>query len=66
MTVQLANQPMRPLKRLATNSTTTCAIQATIYAKCVVATYTDVTKDICKDEFQLFRMCLRNALKSPR
>ena len=64
MTAQLTNQSMRPLKKLAFNSTTTCATQATVYAKCIVATYTDVTKDICKDEFQLFKTCLRNAVSA--
>ena len=51
-----------PLKRLAVHSTVTCASQATVYAKCVVKTYADVNKDVCKEEFRLFQKCLREAV----
>ncbi|KAF8200759.1 hypothetical protein BJ912DRAFT_580413 [Pholiota molesta] len=61
-TFQAAKPPMRPIKRLAFHATTTCSAQATAYAKCIVATYTDVTKDICKDEFNLFRSCVRESV----
>ncbi|KAF8161148.1 hypothetical protein B0H34DRAFT_368390 [Crassisporium funariophilum] len=60
-----AKQPVTPIKRLAFHSTATCSTQAVIYGKCVVATYTEVTKDICKDEFRLFKDCLREAMKKP-
>ncbi|KAF8910387.1 hypothetical protein CPB85DRAFT_1221460 [Mucidula mucida] len=52
----------RPLRRLAVHSTTTCAAQATTYGKCILATYTDVRKDVCKDEFLKFSQCLREAV----
>lgn len=61
-TAQAAKQPMRPIKRLAFHATTTCSAQATAYAKCIIATYTDVTKDICKDEFNRFRSCVRESV----
>ncbi|KAJ7322852.1 hypothetical protein DFH08DRAFT_351882 [Mycena albidolilacea] len=51
-----------PLARLALHSTATCAVQASGYGKCILATYTDVTKDVCKDEFALFAKCLREAM----
>ncbi|KAJ6491395.1 hypothetical protein C8R47DRAFT_976764 [Mycena vitilis] len=51
-----------PLGRLALHSTATCSVQATSYGKCVLATYTDVTKDVCKDEFARFAKCLREAV----
>ncbi|KIK67373.1 hypothetical protein GYMLUDRAFT_867582 [Collybiopsis luxurians FD-317 M1] len=53
----------RPLKRLAFHATTTCAEHASVYGKCILATYTDVHKDICKDEFAKFGQCLRQAMK---
>ncbi|KAJ6625575.1 hypothetical protein B0H10DRAFT_2001997 [Mycena sp. CBHHK59/15] len=51
-----------PLSRLAVHSTVTCSAQATVYGKCILATYTDVTKDACKDEFAKFGKCLREAM----
>ncbi|KAJ7089357.1 hypothetical protein B0H15DRAFT_780046 [Mycena belliarum] len=51
-----------PLGRLAVHSTATCSIQATAYGKCILATYTDVTKDVCKEEFTKFATCLRQAV----
>ncbi|KAF9241525.1 hypothetical protein BU15DRAFT_36688, partial [Melanogaster broomeanus] len=51
-----------PLKRLALHSTTTCSAQATAYGKCILATYTDVRKDSCKQEFEKFGLCLRQAV----
>ncbi|ESK97105.1 hypothetical protein Moror_6326 [Moniliophthora roreri MCA 2997] len=53
----------KPLQRLAFHSTATCAHQAQEYGKCIVATYTDVRKDICKEEFAKFSQCLREAMK---
>lgn len=53
---------MKPLKRLAYHSTTTCANEASAYGKCIVATYTDVKKDVCKDEFAKYAQCLRRAV----
>ncbi|KIM40071.1 hypothetical protein M413DRAFT_169547 [Hebeloma cylindrosporum] len=58
-----AKQRSQPLKRLAIHSTSTCSLQATTYAKCIVATYKDVTKDICKEEFLQFKICLREAVR---
>ncbi|TCD69821.1 hypothetical protein EIP91_006134 [Steccherinum ochraceum] len=52
-----------PLRRLAVASTTTCSQQASVYGKCILATYTDVKKDSCKDEFMKFGACLREAMK---
>ncbi|KAK7030759.1 hypothetical protein R3P38DRAFT_2930361 [Favolaschia claudopus] len=51
-----------PLKRLAIHSTSTCAAQASAYGKCILATYTDVTKDVCKEDFAKFAKCLRDAM----
>ncbi|KAG5720390.1 hypothetical protein E4T56_gene5965 [Termitomyces sp. T112] len=53
----------RPLKKFAMHSTTTCASQASVYGKCVLASYTDARKDMCKEEFTLFGECLRKAMK---
>ncbi|KAJ7579121.1 hypothetical protein C8J56DRAFT_964873 [Mycena floridula] len=53
----------RPLRRLALHSTKTCAAQASVYGKCIVTTYTDVRKDICKEEFAKFGQCIREAMK---
>ncbi|KAJ7751916.1 hypothetical protein DFH07DRAFT_1061773 [Mycena maculata] len=50
-----------PLGRLALHSTATCSAQATAYGKCILATYTDVTKDVCKEDFAKFAKCLREA-----
>ncbi|GJE95455.1 hypothetical protein PsYK624_116390 [Phanerochaete sordida] len=52
-----------PLKKLALHSTVTCAAQATDYGKCILATYTDIKKDACKEEFAKFGACLREAMK---
>ncbi|KAF7792296.1 hypothetical protein EIP86_003332 [Pleurotus ostreatoroseus] len=52
-----------PLRRFAYASTTTCAAQASAYGKCVVATYTDIRKDSCKEEFEKFGKCMREAMK---
>ncbi|KAJ7484529.1 hypothetical protein FB451DRAFT_996727, partial [Mycena latifolia] len=51
-----------PLSRLALHSAITCSVQATTYGKCVLATYTDVSKDVCKEEFAKFALCLREAV----
>ncbi|PFH51537.1 hypothetical protein AMATHDRAFT_94691, partial [Amanita thiersii Skay4041] len=52
-----------PLKRFALHSTTTCATEATAYGRCILATYTDVKKDICQQEFAKFGACLRKAVR---
>jgi hypothetical protein len=52
-----------PLRRLAIASTTTCAKEASVYGKCIVASYTDVHKDKCKAEFEKFGACLRQTMK---
>ncbi|KAJ7716263.1 hypothetical protein DFH07DRAFT_762515 [Mycena maculata] len=51
-----------PLGRLALHSTATCSVQATDYGKCILATYTNVTKGVCKDEFTKFAKCVREAV----
>ncbi|RDB24992.1 hypothetical protein Hypma_007859 [Hypsizygus marmoreus] len=57
------SQQTTPLRQLALHSTSTCASEASVYGKCIVATYTDVKKDICKEEFAKFGECLRKAMK---
>jgi len=52
-----------PLRRLALHSTTTCATQASAYGQCILATYKDVRKDMCKEEFAKFGQCLREAVR---
>ena len=59
----VAPAALTPLKRFAKASTTTCAAQATAYGKCILATYTDVQKDICKAEFEQFGKCMRDAVR---
>jgi NADH dehydrogenase [ubiquinone] 1 alpha subcomplex assembly factor 8 len=51
-----------PLRRFAKASTVTCAAEATVYGQCILATYTDVRKDICKAEFEKFGACMRKAV----
>ncbi|TFK84462.1 hypothetical protein K466DRAFT_462769, partial [Polyporus arcularius HHB13444] len=51
-----------PLRRLALHSTTTCAAAASAYGKCILAIYTDVQKDTCKEEFAKFGACMREAV----
>ncbi|KAI6033113.1 hypothetical protein F5J12DRAFT_711855 [Pisolithus orientalis] len=53
-----------PLRRLAIHSTTTCSAEATAYGKCILSTYLDVRKDTCKQEFEKFGQCLRQAVGS--
>ncbi|KAJ7154696.1 hypothetical protein C8R46DRAFT_441949 [Mycena filopes] len=64
MNATTATTATTPLRRLALHSTATCSVQASAYGKCILATYTDVTKDVCKDEFALFAKCLREAVGS--
>ncbi|KAG1765508.1 hypothetical protein EV702DRAFT_68453 [Suillus placidus] len=52
-----------PLRQLALHSTTTCSSHATAYGKCILAVYADVRKDSCKQEFEKFGQCLREAMK---
>ncbi|KIM64992.1 hypothetical protein SCLCIDRAFT_113992 [Scleroderma citrinum Foug A] len=51
-----------PLKRLAFHSTTTCSTEAAAYGKCILATYMDVRKNSCQQEFESFGRCLRQAV----
>ncbi|PPQ67275.1 hypothetical protein CVT25_005859 [Psilocybe cyanescens] len=46
MSANALKQQTQSVKRLAMHSTVACAAQATTYGKCIVASYTDVTKDI--------------------
>ncbi|TFK75376.1 hypothetical protein BDN72DRAFT_757716 [Pluteus cervinus] len=61
--MQNAAQTSTPLRQFAYHTTTTCAIQASVYGKCIVATYTDVKKDTCKAEFDNFSKCLQDAVR---
>ncbi|TEB38199.1 hypothetical protein FA13DRAFT_730115 [Coprinellus micaceus] len=56
-------KPARPIARLAYASTVTCAAQASVYGKCITASYMDVTKDMCAAEFAKFKDCLREAVR---
>ncbi|EPQ57391.1 hypothetical protein GLOTRDRAFT_38198 [Gloeophyllum trabeum ATCC 11539] len=56
----------RALRRFALHATSTCATQAEAYGKCILATYTDVRKDACKEEFAKFGACLRESVRLPR
>lgn len=58
------NAATTPLRRLALHSTTTCSATASAYGKCILATYTDVHKDTCKEEFAKFGACLREAVSN--
>lgn len=53
-----------PLRRLALHSTTTCSTTASAYGKCILATYMDVQKDTCKEEFEKFGKCMREAVRN--
>ena len=57
-----AQTALTPLRRFATHTTTTCSAQASAYGKCILATYTDVRKDACKEEFEKFGACMRQAV----
>lgn len=56
-------EALTPLRRLALHSTTTCAAEATEYGKCILASYADVRKDMCKQEFERFGKCVRAAVR---
>lgn len=56
-------EALTPLRRLALHSTTTCAVEATEYGKCILASYSDVKKDMCKQEFEKFGKCVRAAVR---
>ncbi|KAF5317091.1 hypothetical protein D9611_003831 [Ephemerocybe angulata] len=58
-----ASKPARPIARLAYHSTVTCAAQASVYGKCITASYLDVSKDMCSAEFAKFKACLRESMK---
>ncbi|KAH6910367.1 hypothetical protein BKA70DRAFT_1424910 [Coprinopsis sp. MPI-PUGE-AT-0042] len=62
-TANVATKPAGPIKRLAVATTVTCAPQAAVYGKCVAASYTDVKKDMCRDEFAKFKDCIKAAMK---
>ncbi|KAG2036117.1 hypothetical protein BDR03DRAFT_866781 [Suillus americanus] len=63
--MQTAKTSTTPLRQLALHSTTTCSSHATAYGKCILAAYTDVRKDSCKQEFEKFGQCLREAVCLP-
>lgn len=62
-TTPAAAATTRPLRRLAIHSTHTCAAQASVYGKCILANYTDVKKDMCKEEFAKFSQCIAEAVR---
>ena len=64
MLAAVVKEQGKPLKRLVYHSSMTCSAQATVYGRCIVATYTDVTKDVCIDEFLSFKRCLEKAVCS--
>jgi hypothetical protein len=53
------------LRRLACHSTTSCSAQASAYGKCIFATFTDVKKKICEEEFAQFRKCVAEVVRYP-
>ncbi|CAL1706936.1 unnamed protein product [Somion occarium] len=61
--VPSAAAAITPLRRLAVASTVTCSAQASAYGQCILATYTDVRKDACKEEFARFSACLHQVMK---
>lgn len=56
------SEAQTPLKKLAYATTTTCSTHASAYGRCIVANYTDVKKDMCKDEFAKFVQCLHSTV----
>lgn len=66
ITPKPATERLRPIKQLALHVTLTCVPQAKIYGKCIVATYTDVRKDVCKAEFESFARCVQAAVSITR
>jgi len=66
MLAAVAKEQGNALKRLVYHSTATCSRPAAVYGKCIVATYTDVTKNVCIDEFLSFKRCLESAMKKAR
>ncbi|KAF9057810.1 hypothetical protein BJ165DRAFT_1333846 [Panaeolus papilionaceus] len=53
----------RPIQRLAVATTKTCAGEASAYGKCIVASYTDISKEACKREFEKFKACVTEAVR---
>jgi len=64
MQAKNASETLTPLRRLAYHSTTTCSAQASVYGKCILASYTDIKKDACREEFAKFSKCLTEAVSS--
>ncbi|KAF5354941.1 hypothetical protein D9756_005348 [Leucocoprinus leucothites] len=60
---KIAKDAQTPLKKFAYASTVTCSTQASAYGKCIAASYMDVRRDMCKEEFAKFAECLRTTLK---
>ncbi|KAF5376721.1 hypothetical protein D9615_007802 [Tricholomella constricta] len=52
--LKAATSQQTPLKKFALHSTSTCSARASVYGKCILAGYTDVRKDMCKEEFAQF------------
>ena len=54
-----ASSRTSPIRRLATTTTVTCASQATVYGRCILASYSDARKDMCAAEFAQFKTCFQ-------
>jgi len=63
MSLRSAVITQRPLRRFAAHATATCAVQASVYGKCIVARYTDMTKNACEGEFTRFQQCMQEAVR---
>ncbi|KZS98316.1 hypothetical protein SISNIDRAFT_139023 [Sistotremastrum niveocremeum HHB9708] len=61
--IMTASQSTTPLKRLAAACTTSCAVQAKEYGQCILASYTDVKRDMCAPEFAKFKNCVQTVMK---
>lgn len=45
------------------NASAKCAELGAAYGQCVLKTYTNISKDACAKEFQLFRACVSANMK---
>lgn len=53
---------LRPAKKFMV-ATGNCVQQATIYGECILQSYTEMSKQQCDKEFQLFKICVSKHLK---
>ncbi|ORY38105.1 hypothetical protein BCR35DRAFT_311527 [Leucosporidium creatinivorum] len=52
----------RPLAQLPT-AFAACSAQSIAYGKCIGASYTDVERGMCEQEFRAFKACVKEAIK---